>query len=149
MKALSSSSLVALALGMATTAAEARMLVSGVQHAETGGTLTVEVTQLNTSSGAQTLSFPERIAGTLTISQSNVPVELVRAADAAASQSVPAGGFAQARYVLVLPEGRPPSAAALLSLAGQDTPGLAFSCRHPHTQRRPCKLPRAPARPSA
>ncbi|HEY4547961.1 MAG TPA: phospholipase A [Pedomonas sp.] len=127
MKALGSFSLVAAALVTAPSVAEARMLLSGVQTAEASSALMVEVTQLNTASGAQILSFPERIPGTLSIAQRNVPVELVRAADAAPSHSVPAGGFAQARYALALPEGHPPSAAALLSLVGQDTPGLAFS----------------------
>lgn len=113
------------------TSAEARMLVSEIQPAETNDSLLVEITVLNTGPSAETRTFPESIAGTLTIARRSLPVELVRAADAPASRRVPAGGFAQARYVLTLPEGRPPSPAALLSLAGQDTPGLAFSLPAP------------------
>ena len=107
------------------------MLVSGVQPAETDGSLLVEITVLNTGASAETRSFPERISGTLTMGRRNLPVELLRAADAPASRHVPAGGFAQARYVLTLPGDRPPLPAALLSLAGQDTPGLAFSLPAP------------------
>lgn len=114
-------------LAMVAAPAEARMLVSAVEPAETGGSLIVEITILNTASTAKAESFPERISGTLTLARRSVPVELVRAADAPAELAVPAGGFAQARYVLTLPEGRLPSPTALLTLAGQDTPGLAFA----------------------
>lgn len=116
---------------LAAASAEARVLISGVQPAATNNTLSVEVTRLNTGSDTQTLDFPERMPGTLTIGPRALPVELVRSADAPASQTVPAGGFAQARYVLTLPESRMPAATALLSLAGQDTPGLAFSLPAP------------------
>ena len=119
--------LAAVAAAIAAPQAEARMLVSAVEPADAGSFLLVEVTVLNTAAEAVEKSFPERMAGTLTIARRPVPVELVRAVDAPAAQTVPPGGFAQARYVLALPEGRPLPSAALLTLAGQDTPGLAFS----------------------
>ena len=112
-------------------AAEARLLISQVQPQGADDTLWVEVTLLNTDKQPKTLHFPDRIAGMLTTGSRSLPVELVRASEGDASRAVPQGGFAQAGYRLALPEGQPPSSAALLALVGQDTPGIAFSLPAP------------------
>lgn len=107
--------------------AEARMLVSAVEPAAAGEALFVELTVLNTGAAEEEARFPERLSATLTAAGRPMPVELVRAAETPAARTVPPHGFAQARYVLRLPEGRALSGDAVLTLAGQEAAGLAFA----------------------
>jgi len=126
---------------LAAAAEQAQFVIGSAAPADSEGWTVIDILILNGAADAQDIALPDRITGTVT-SDTARTVVLERAPGEPASVSLPARGFAHARYRTMLPASG--ATAALISVPAWNTPSVAL----PASPNTPQIAQSAPSRPA-
>ncbi|KFG89539.1 Phospholipase A [Sphingobium herbicidovorans NBRC 16415] len=112
------------------TASPIELVISAVAEPNAFGAASVELRLLNSGSAPETMVLPPQIEAELTVNGSTSNVSLERAPEMPVAMTVPAGGFAGARYTLHVPPGIT-AGEAVLAVPGWKVQRVAFAIRGP------------------
>lgn len=93
-------------------------MISAVEWTGGRGDLLIELRLLNASDRSETTELPDAVTAKLSQPSGDRTMRAERAPGSSASVTVPAGGFASARYRLAVPAGAAPLDGALLEVPG-------------------------------